>query len=76
MSGNLLFVSAFRKYYCSPLIFADLIKRLKDAGVVCVPTCGNARHAEKAEQLGADLVIVQGVEGGGHTGSVPTSLIV
>ena len=31
---------------------ADLIKRLKDGGVVCVPTCGNARHAEKAEQLG------------------------
>jgi len=55
---------------------ADLIKRLKDAGVVCVPTCGNARHAEKAEQLGADLIIVQGGEGGGHTGSVPTSLLV
>jgi NAD(P)H-dependent flavin oxidoreductase YrpB (nitropropane dioxygenase family) len=55
---------------------ADLIKRLKDAGVVCVPTCGNARHAEKAEQLGADVVIVQGGEGGGHTGTVPTSLLV
>jgi nitronate monooxygenase len=55
---------------------ADLIKRLKDAGVACVPTCGSVRHAEKAEQLGADLVIVQGGEGGGHTGSVPTSLLV
>ena len=55
---------------------ADLIKRLKDAGVSCVPTCGNARHAEKAEQLGADLIVVQGGEGGGHTGSVPTSLLV
>jgi NAD(P)H-dependent flavin oxidoreductase YrpB (nitropropane dioxygenase family) len=43
---------------------------------VCVPTCGNARHAAKAEQLGADLIIVQGGEGGGHTGSVPTSLLV
>jgi NAD(P)H-dependent flavin oxidoreductase YrpB (nitropropane dioxygenase family) len=55
---------------------ADLIKRLKDGGVICVPTCGNARHAEKAEQLGADLIIVQGGEGGGHTGTVPTSLLV
>ena len=55
---------------------ADLIKRLKDGGVICVPTCGNARHAEKAEQLGADLIVVQGGEGGGHTGSVPTSLLV
>lgn len=55
---------------------ADLIKRLKDGSVICVPTCGNARHAEKAEQLGADLIIVQGGEGGGHTGSVPTSLLI
>ena len=55
---------------------ADLIKRLKDAGVVCVPTCGNARHAAKAEKLGADLIIVQGGEGGGHTGTVPTSLLI
>lgn len=53
-----------------------LIKRLKDAGVACVPTCGAVRHARKAEQLGADAIIVQGGEGGGHTGSVPTSLLV
>ena len=55
---------------------ADLIKRLKDAGVVCIPTCGAARHAQKAEQLGADAIIAQGSEGGGHTGVVPTSLLV
>ncbi len=55
---------------------AELISRLKQAGVVCVPTCGAARHAVKAQQLGADAIIVQGGEGGGHTGSVPTSLLV
>ena len=55
---------------------ADLIGRLKDADVVCVPTCGAPRHAVKAQQLGADLVIVQGGEGGGHTGTIPTSLLV
>jgi nitronate monooxygenase len=53
-----------------------LIERLKRAGVVCVPTCGAPRHAVKAEQLGADLIIVQGGEGGGHTGTIPTSLLV
>ena len=53
-----------------------LIERLKQAGVVCVPTCGAPRHAVKAEALGADLIIVQGGEGGGHTGSIPTSLLV
>ena len=55
---------------------AGLIQRLKDAGVVCVPTCGARRHAAKAEQLGADAIIVQGGEGGGHTGSVPSSLLI
>ena len=55
---------------------ADLITQLKDGGVVCVPTCGAVKHAIKAEQLGADIVVVQGAEGGGHTGPVPTSLLV
>jgi NAD(P)H-dependent flavin oxidoreductase YrpB (nitropropane dioxygenase family) len=54
----------------------ELIQKLKAAGVVCVPTCGAVRHAEKAERLGADLIIVQGGEGGGHTGSVPSSLLI
>jgi NAD(P)H-dependent flavin oxidoreductase YrpB (nitropropane dioxygenase family) len=53
-----------------------LIGRLKAAGVLCVPTCGAPRHVEKAVQLGADAVIVQGAEGGGHTGTIPTSLLV
>ena len=53
-----------------------LIVRLKEASVLCVPTCGAERHARKAQQLGADIIIVQGSEGGGHTGSVPTSLLV
>jgi nitronate monooxygenase len=43
---------------------------------VCVPTCGAPRHASKAQQLGADIIIVQGGEGGGHTGNIPTSLLV
>jgi len=53
---------------------ANLITRLKDGGVLCIPTCGAPRHVQKAEQLGADAVIVQGGEGGGHTGVIPTSL--
>jgi nitronate monooxygenase len=55
---------------------ASLIRRLKDAGVVCVPTIGAVKHALKAQQLGADAVIAQGSEGGGHTGTVPTSILV
>jgi NAD(P)H-dependent flavin oxidoreductase YrpB (nitropropane dioxygenase family) len=55
---------------------AGLIGELKGAGVVCVPTCGAVKHAVKAAKLGADAIVVQGGEGGGHTGSVPTSLLV
>ncbi len=53
----------------------DFIRRLKDAGVLCVPTVGAVRHAEKAVELGADVIVAQGGEGGGHTGSVPTTLL-
>lgn len=53
----------------------QLIARLKDAGVVCMPTVGALKHAIKAVQMGADMVTVQGGEGGGHTGSVPTALL-
>ncbi|HEY2507568.1 MAG TPA: nitronate monooxygenase [Streptosporangiaceae bacterium] len=53
----------------------DMIARLKDAGVVVIPSVGARRHAEKVAQWGADAVIVQGGEGGGHTGPVPTSLL-
>jgi len=55
---------------------AAMIQRLKEAGVLCIPTCGAAKHAQKAEKLGADVIVVQGTEGGGHTGSVPTTLLV
>ena len=53
----------------------DMIARLRDAGVVTIPSVGARRHAEKVAAWGADAVIVQGGEGGGHTGSVPTSLL-
>ncbi|MBM4334879.1 MAG: nitronate monooxygenase [Deltaproteobacteria bacterium] len=54
----------------------DFIKRFKQAGILCIPTCGAVRHAQKAVQLGADVIVIQGGEGGGHTGSVPTSILV
>ena len=48
----------------------QLISRLKDAGVVVIPSVGARRHAEKVLDWGVDAVLVQGGEGGGHTGSV------
>jgi len=54
----------------------DLIARLKDAGIAVLPSVGARRHAEKVASWGADALLVQGCEGGGHTGQVPTSLLV
>lgn len=53
----------------------ELIKRLQDGGVLVMPSIGAKRHAEKVVEWGVDAVLVQGGEGGGHTGSVPTSLL-
>ncbi|MGH9013521.1 MAG: NAD(P)H-dependent flavin oxidoreductase [Acidimicrobiia bacterium] len=53
----------------------DLIARLKDGGVVTMPTVSARRHAEKVAEWGVDALIAQGGEGGGHTGTVPTSLL-
>ena len=53
----------------------ELIARLKEAGVVVIPSVGAAKHAKKVAGWGADAVIVQGGEGGGHTGPVATTLL-
>jgi NAD(P)H-dependent flavin oxidoreductase YrpB (nitropropane dioxygenase family) len=54
---------------------ADLVARLREGGVIVIPSIGAKRHAEKVAEMGVDAVLVQGGEGGGHTGSVPTTLL-
>jgi enoyl-[acyl-carrier protein] reductase II len=49
-----------------------IMKKLKDAGVKVMVVGGAVKHAVKAEQAGCDAVILQGGEGGGHTGLVGT----
>jgi NAD(P)H-dependent flavin oxidoreductase YrpB (nitropropane dioxygenase family) len=51
------------------------IGRLRDAGIVCMPTVGALKHAQKAIEMGANVITIQGGEGGGHTGSVPTTVL-
>jgi NAD(P)H-dependent flavin oxidoreductase YrpB (nitropropane dioxygenase family) len=53
----------------------EMIARLKEAGLVVVPSIGAAKHARKVASWGADAMIVQGGEGGGHTGPVATTLL-
>ncbi|WP_077034883.1 nitronate monooxygenase family protein [Pelomonas sp. KK5] len=53
----------------------QVIGRLRDAGIVCMPTVGALKHAQKAIEMGANAITIQGGEGGGHTGSVPTTVL-
>ena len=54
----------------------EVVARLRDAGMVTIVTVGAPRHAEKMAGIGVSAVIAQGGEGGGHTGAIPTSLLV
>jgi NAD(P)H-dependent flavin oxidoreductase YrpB (nitropropane dioxygenase family) len=36
---------------------------------------GAVKHAQKMAELGCDMITVQGGEGGGHTGSVPSTVL-
>jgi enoyl-[acyl-carrier protein] reductase II len=47
-----------------------IVDQLKQAGVIVMCMAGNVRHAVKAAEAGCDVIIAQGTEAGGHTGSV------
>src|SRR5689334_5422878 len=53
----------------------ELIAKLKEQDIVVVPSIGAPKHAVKVASWGADAVMIQGGEGGGHTGNVPTTLL-
>jgi NAD(P)H-dependent flavin oxidoreductase YrpB (nitropropane dioxygenase family) len=55
---------------------AEQVARLNEAGITTIVTVGAKRHAQKVAEIGVKAVIAQGGEGGGHTGSIPTSLLV
>jgi len=54
----------------------DVIRQCHDGGVLVASMCGKVRHALAAVEAGCDLVIAQGTEAGGHTGTVATMPLV
>jgi NAD(P)H-dependent flavin oxidoreductase YrpB (nitropropane dioxygenase family) len=52
-----------------------VIRRVHEAGLRSMVTVGRPRHAEKMLDAGADLLLAQGAEGGGHTGDIATSVL-
>ena len=54
----------------------DVVNLCHDNNVLVASMCGKVRHAVAAVAAGCDLVIAQGTEAGGHTGTVATMALV
>ncbi len=53
-------------------VYPDVIKRLKNAGILVVHQVGSLKDAKEALAAGVHLLIAQGVEAGGHVrGTLP-----
>ncbi|MNO47611.1 Nitronate monooxygenase [compost metagenome] len=55
----------------------ELVRQLKDAGILVLHQVGRRSHAEQALRAGVDVLIAQGIEAGGHVwGEVSTLALV
>lgn len=54
----------------------DVIELCHEHGLVVINMCGKVRHAVAAVAAGCDIVVAQGTEAGGHTGTVATMALV
>ncbi|KAG8723422.1 hypothetical protein FRC09_003383, partial [Ceratobasidium sp. 395] len=52
------------------------VEKLHKAGIPIMNMVGHPKHVAKALDAGVDIICAQGGEGGGHTGYVPTSILV
>jgi len=68
-SGAKLFVSAVG---VPPI---QVVNRLHEAKILVMNMVGAPKHVPKALKVGVDLICCQGSEGGGHTGSIATSVL-
>lgn len=69
-SGAKLFVSAVG---VPP---KQVVDKLHSAGILYMNMIGHPKHVQKALDAGADIICAQGGEGGGHTGDVPTTILI
>ena len=49
---------------------SEFIQTMHEHGMKVVVMCGKVHHALKAQEAGADVVVAQGSEAGGHTGEI------
>lgn len=51
------------------------VEKFHAAGIPVMNMIGAVKHADKALEVGVDIICAQGGEGGGHTGDVATSIL-
>lgn len=49
-----------------------IIPRLKEAGILVMPVVASVALAKRLERMGADIIVAEGMESGGHIGEVTT----
>jgi NAD(P)H-dependent flavin oxidoreductase YrpB (nitropropane dioxygenase family) len=69
-SGTKLFVSAVG---VPP---KSVVDKLHKHGVFYMNMVGHVKHVQKCLDLGVDVICAQGGEGGGHTGDIPTTVLI
>lgn len=55
---------------------AEIIDRAHSHGAVVAALAGKPEHALRHNALGVDLIVAQGTEAGGHTGTISTMVLV
>jgi NAD(P)H-dependent flavin oxidoreductase YrpB (nitropropane dioxygenase family) len=55
---------------------AELVSRAHDRDVIVAALVGTAEHARRQQSAGVDLIVAQGTEAGGHTGTISTMVLV
>lgn len=53
-----------------------VIERLKPLGTIIIPVIASVAHAKRVEKQGADAVVAEGTEAGGHIGELTTIVLV
>jgi NAD(P)H-dependent flavin oxidoreductase YrpB (nitropropane dioxygenase family) len=54
----------------------DLVAAARARGVVVAALVGTEEHARRQQAAGVDLIVAQGTEAGGHTGTISTMVLV
>ncbi len=67
---EVVFDEDIRIFVAGLAVPAEFIDEMHKREMKVVVMCGKVRHAEKSAAAGADVVVAQGTEAGGHTGEI------